>query len=171
MGWHRCIQYGALVAGRIPAGISKTAKFPGLETYVVILLPLLHPSFTSPKEYNIATEILKISQGHFSLKKMMCGEALWLRTCSFKCIHHTYSGTKGSCLKVSSTYNGMSDISVPSPHQHRLHADQVPAGNIRIKFYPHIFSDLIRKMDKLCILVPHVMNSVRDAERGLERVN
>ena len=71
MGRHKCIYYGALV-GRILDGISKTAKFPGLGTYVVILLLFLHPGFTSPKEYTIATGILEISRGHFLLNKMMC---------------------------------------------------------------------------------------------------
>lgn len=77
MGQHKCNSHGALV-GRILDGISKTAKFPGLGTYVVILLFYLHPGFTSLKEYTIATGILKISWGHFSLNKMMC-----MKPCGF----------------------------------------------------------------------------------------
>lgn len=45
--------------GRIPVGISKVTKIPLLGTYVVILLLILHPGFTSTKKYTIATKILK----------------------------------------------------------------------------------------------------------------
>lgn len=64
--------------GRILDGISKMAKFPGLGTYVVILLLFLHRGFTSPKEYTTATGILNIRWGHFSLNKMMC-----MKPCGF----------------------------------------------------------------------------------------
>lgn len=87
MGQHKCNSHGALV-GRILDGISKTAKFPGLGTYVVILLFYLHPGFTSLKEYTIATGILKISWGHFSLNKMMC-----VKPCGFIVIPSNASTT------------------------------------------------------------------------------
>lgn len=40
-----CIQYGAVVVGGIPAGISKMAKFPVLGICTAILLLILHPWF------------------------------------------------------------------------------------------------------------------------------
>lgn len=39
-----------------------------------------------------------------------------------------------------------------------------------IEFYLQILSGLVRKIDKLSIPVPHVINNMRDAGGGLERM-